>query len=232
MLTDELLSARGWANERWANAAGMELSAVTTIVLVRHGHVPGIAPERFRGRTDIELTDRGVAEARKTAHWIARFWQPMIVYTSPLKRCIDTAAAIAKQCKINVEILPSLNDLDYGEWQWQTHDAVAAECPMLYQRWRTTPHLTRFPKGESFQELVARAADVLRLAIEKHPTETIVMVGHDSVNRALLLQVLDQPLSAYWKLAQEPCAINEISVTPDRMVAVRTNETAHLHIQI
>jgi broad specificity phosphatase PhoE len=35
--------------------------------------------ERFRGRTDIELTERGIAEARKTADWIARFWQPTLV---------------------------------------------------------------------------------------------------------------------------------------------------------
>jgi len=210
----------------------MESSAATTILLVRHGHVPGISPERFRGRTDIELTDRGVAEAHKTADWIARFWQPTIVYTSPLKRCIDTGAAIAKQCKVSVEILPSLNDLSYGEWRWQTHDAIAAESPVLYHRWRMTPHLMRFPKGESLQELVARATDALRLAIEKHPAETIVMVTHDSVNRALFLQVLDQPLSAYWKLAQDPCAINEVAVAPDRVVVVRVNETAHLRIPV
>jgi phosphoserine phosphatase len=210
----------------------METSAVTTILLVRHGHVPGIAPERFRGRADIELTERGVAEARKTANWIARVWQATIVYSSPLKRCMDTAAAIAGQCKVSVEILPSLNDIDYGEWLWRTHDAIAEECPVLYQRWRKTPHLMRIPKGESLQELVARAADALRLAIEKHPTETIVMVGHDSVNRALLLQLLDQPLSAYWKLSQDPCAINAISLSPDRVVSVRVNETEHLRVQI
>jgi phosphoserine phosphatase len=206
----------------------VDAAVATTILLVRHGHVPGISPERFRGRTDIELTDHGVAEARKTAEWIARSWQPTVVYTSPLKRCIDTGTAIAKQCKVSVEILPSLNDLHYGEWLWRTHDAVAAEWPVLYQRWRTTPHLMRIPNGESLQELAARVADALRLAIEKHPAETIVMVSHNSVNRAFLLQVLDQPLSAYWKLVQDPCAINEISATSDRVTVVRVNETAHL----
>lgn len=209
----------------------MKLPAETVILLVRHGHVPGIRPERFRGRTDIELTERGLIEARDTAAWIARFWRPTIVYTSPMKRCKDTGAAIAKQCKVGVEVIACLNDLNYGEWQWRTHAAVAAEWPELYQRWRTTPHLMRFPNGESLQELAARAANALRLAIEKHPAETIVMVGHDSVNRALLLQILDQPLSAYWKLAQDPCAINEIAAAPDRVVAVRVNETAHLRIR-
>jgi broad specificity phosphatase PhoE len=214
-----------------ARRALMETPAGATILLVRHGHVPGIAPERFRGRTDIDLTDRGAMEARKTAEWIARFWRPTMVYTSPQKRCVDTGAAIATQCEASAAILASLNDIDYGDWRWQTHDAVATEWPVLYRRWRSTPHLMRFPKGESLQELAARAADALRHAIERHPTETIVMVGHDSINRALLLQVLDQPLSAYWKLAQDPCAINEIAVSRDQMLVVCVNETAHLRLQ-
>ncbi len=130
-------------------------ASATTILLVRHGHVPGIEPERFRGRTEIELTERGVAEARKTADWIARFWRPTIIYTSPMKRCRDTGAAIAAQSQARTETLPSLNDLDYGAWQWQTHEEVAAKCPLLYLRWRNHPQLMRFPQGESLQELAA-----------------------------------------------------------------------------
>ena len=210
----------------------MIATSATTVLLVRHGHVPGISPERFRGRTDIELTEQGVAEARKTAAWIARQWRPTIVYTSPMKRCRDTGAAIAARCNVSAEVLTCLNDLNYGEWQWQTHAAIAAEWPVLYQRWRTNPHLMRFPHGESLQELVARAADALRIAIERHPADTIVMVSHDSVNRALLLQALDQPLSAYWKLAQDPCAINEIIVASDRVTVAHANDTAHLHMQV
>jgi broad specificity phosphatase PhoE len=56
------------------------------------------------------------------------------------------------------------------------------------------------------------------------------MVAHDSVIRALLLQVLDQPLSAYWKLKQDPCAINEIAMASDRIVVARVNETGHLRV--
>ena len=61
-----------------------------------------------------------------------------------------------------------------------------------------------------------------------NPIETIVFVAHDSTNRALLLQLLDQPLSAYWRLEQSPCGINEIDIA-DGIVRVRCiNETGHL----
>jgi phosphoserine phosphatase len=206
----------------------MEAAIPTTVLLVRHGHVPGISPERFRGRADIELTERGRVEAGKTAEWIACWWRPTIVYTSPLKRCRDTGTAIAGRCGVRTEVLGDLNDLDYGDWQWETNDAMAADSPALYWRWRTTPHLMRFPNGESFQELIARAADALRHAMERHPSETIVMVSHDSVNRAMLLQALDQPLSAYWKLVQDPCAISEIAVGTESVRVVRVNESTHL----
>jgi broad specificity phosphatase PhoE len=66
--------------------------------------------------------------------------------------------------------------------------------------------------------------------LERHTskTETVVFVGHDSVNRALLLQLLDQSLSAYWRIAQAPCAINEIDIINGRICVQRMNETHHL----
>ena len=64
--------------------------------------------------------------------------------------------------------------------------------------------------------------------LARHPGQTVVMVGHDSVNRALLLQLLDQPLSAYWKLAQDPCCLNEIDIEGTTVEVRRINDTSHL----
>ena len=107
-------------------------------------------------------------------------------------------------------------DIDYGAWQMRTHDEVKARgtrgLPAVARRRRSS---CAFPTGESLQDVVARTRDVLRLVLVRHPSETVVMVGHDSVNRALLLQLLDQPLSAYWRLVQDPCTLNEIDVEGD-----------------
>ncbi len=86
----------------------------------------------------------------------------------------------------------------------------------------------RFPEGDSLQDLVAQTADALRLVLQRHPADTVVLVGHDSVNCALLLQLLDQPLSCYWRLAQAPCCINEIDVVDGRVQVHRINATHHL----
>ena len=86
----------------------------------------------------------------------------------------------------------------------------------------------RFPGGESFQDLVARIDEALRFALRRHSSETVVFVSHNSGNRALLLKLLDQPLSAYWRLAQDPCCINEAEIVDGRATMLRVNETAHL----
>jgi broad specificity phosphatase PhoE len=54
------------------------------------------------------------------------------------------------------------------------------------------------------------------------------MVGHDSVNRAILMQALAQPLLAYWRIVQSPCGLSEIEIGGDQTRVLRVNETAHL----
>jgi broad specificity phosphatase PhoE len=201
---------------------------MTKIVLVRHGHVEGIAPPRFRGGTDLPLTAFGRAQAMAVAARIAEGWKPTMIYTSPLQRCIATAEPIAAACRIGYGEMPELKDFDYGELQGRTHDEVRAAAPAFFTAWNTAPQFVRFPGGESLQDLAARTADVLRFVIERHRAEPIVLVAHDSTNRTLLLQCLDLPLSAYWRIVQEPCAISEIDIIDGCVRILRMNETHHL----
>jgi phosphoserine phosphatase len=201
---------------------------MTKILLTRHGHVEGIKPERFRGRQPLELTALGRSEAAAVAQRIAGAWRPSKIYTSPMGRCVATGAAIAAACGIPAEICDDLNDIDYGAWQFKTFAEAKAQDSTLFAAWFATPHLVRFPGGESLQDLVARAADALRMVLAQHPDDIIVLVGHDSVNRALLLELLDQPLSAYWRVAQDPCCLSEIDVTGGKICVRRVNETRHL----
>lgn len=209
--------------------AGWYSGRVTRILLTRHGHVEGIRPARFRGRAELPLTERGFAQADALAKRIAANWSPVAVFTSPLQRCVATGGKIAAACGVEGEVRDGLGDIDYGSWQMRTHAEVSAESPDAYRQWQSAPHLTRFPKGESLQDVMARTADVLREVLERYPGQTVVLVGHDSVNRVLLMQLLDMPLAVYWRLVQDPCALNELEVSGAGDVLVRRiNDTSHL----
>ncbi|MGE0107010.1 MAG: histidine phosphatase family protein, partial [Thiomonas sp.] len=74
-----------------------------------------------------------------------------------------------------------------------------------------------------------RTADGLRALLSRHAEHTVVLVGHDSVNRALLLHALDLPLSGYWRITQKPCCLNLFSVDAQGKVALQlVNDTTHL----
>ena len=194
------------------------------ILLVRHGHVEGIDPERFRGRADVPLTETGCNQARSAAAFIATRWKPVAVYTSPLQRCIQTGREIAAGCAVSPEVLEGLNDLDYGLWQWKTRAEVQSQWPDLLQCWFSAPHLVRFPDGESLQDLAARIANLLRALAQRPANDTLVLVGHYSGIRVLLLQALDLPLSAFWRLTHDPAAVSEVELTRNCLRALRINQ--------
>lgn len=195
------------------------------LILVRHGHVEGLQPERFRGRREVPLTDLGLDQA--TAIRIAAEWRVDAVYTSPMGRSVETGRRIAAESGVTAEPLEDLIDFDYGEWSWKTHYEVRQLSQSLYDLWFSAPHIARIPGGDTLQRLALRTSDALRTMLERHAGQTVVAVGHDSVNRALLLQLLDMPLSGYWRLQQDPCRINEIDLD-ERISVRRINETWHL----
>jgi broad specificity phosphatase PhoE len=203
-------------------------AAMTKILLVRHGHVEGISPERFRGRTDLPLTPEGEQQARATAQRIAARWRPAAIYSSPMGRCIATASAISQPLGLPPVAIPGLNDIDYGKWQGLTPEEARCQWAGEVDIWYRYPDWAAIPGGETLQDVLARTAAVVRDVIRQHPDDTAVLVGHDSVNRVILLYALGLPLSRYWHIRQSPCGINEIEAEPGRFVIVSVNQTGHL----
>jgi probable phosphoglycerate mutase len=178
---------------------------------------------------ELALTALGRQQAKAVAQRIAAEFSPQAVYTSPMGRCRETGADIAAACGLSAQVLEGVNDLDYGEWQWKTHEEVKAAHPQTYALWKSAPQWVRFPGGESLQDLALRTADGLRALLQRHAEHTVVLVGHDSVNRALLLHALDLPLSGYWRITQKPCCLNLFSVDAQGKVALQlVNDTTHL----
>jgi phosphoserine phosphatase len=201
---------------------------MTKIILVRHGHVEGISPERFRGRAELALTPKGRRQAEATARRIRASWTPVALYASPLSRCLTTAEAIGRLFDLTPTPIAGLMDIDYGEWQGLTPDEVARKWPETLDTWQRAPHWAAIPRGESLQDVLTRAVAALREVIGRHAGDTVVLVGHDSVNRVILLHALDLPLSRYRRLGQDPCAINEIDFSAGEFTVRSVNGTYHL----
>src|SRR5438477_11135677 len=102
---------------------------MTKLILVRHGHVEGISPERFRGRAELPLTETGHRGADATAKRIAASWRPAAVYTSPLGRCVEADAAIGTALGLAPSVLLRLNDFAHRHWQGMSRPLPYDRCP-------------------------------------------------------------------------------------------------------
>jgi probable phosphoglycerate mutase len=198
----------------------------TTILLVRHGHVAGIVPKRFRGRLDIPLSAEGRAQADCAADYIAQRYRPDLVYTSPLQRCRDSAHALTSKLALpDAAAAPGLTDIDYGLWQGRLASEVAATEPELYATWQRSPQELTFPGGESLAGVAERASAALGALAAKHVGKCIAAYSHDSVIRVLLLCAIRAPMDAYHRIEIDPCSLSELRLEPDGTAEIaRINE--------
>ena len=203
------------------------------LILVRHGHVEGISPPRFRGRADLPLTELGERQAQATAERLRAAYRPVALYTSPQRRAVFTARAIGAVFDLDPLELADFSDIDYGQWQGFSQEESAGPYLSEMRLWKRAPHLAIIADGEALADVAARVVRTIGVLVRRHRESDVVLVGHDSVNRITLLHALELPLSKYWAIGQAPCAINEIDFRSepetDRPVVVNlVNDTWHL----
>jgi broad specificity phosphatase PhoE len=200
------------------------------VILVRHAETQWRSrTSRFHGRIDLDLSEMGRRQARATGWRIQSRWRPTVVYTSPLRRCVYTSELIARAVKAEVATLPGLIDLDYGQWQGLTAEQVKGGWREAFRTWQRAPHSVRIPGGESLQEVQSRVTGTLHAMLRRHARDTIVMVGHCSVNRVLLAYAVGLPLSRYRCFGQDYCGITELDVSAGLFWIRCLNETGHLY---
>lgn len=201
---------------------------MTRIILVRHGETEWNRVERFRGRADVPLNEKGRRQAQAAGGRVARLWKPAVIYASPLSRAMDTARAIAAHFGLEVQAHPGLTDIDYGDWQGLTPDEAAKKWPVEIDHWYNHPEKALIPNGESLDDLRRRARTMLDALVRQHPDQTIVLVGHTVINRVILLSVMGLGSERFWRLRQDTCAINVFDAVDDDFVIVSLNDTSHL----
>lgn len=200
---------------------------MTRLFIIRHGQTEWNRVERFRGLTDLELNDTGVKQAGAAAVRLMQ-WSVAAVYTSPLKRAMRTAEAIARPRNLEVRPLESIIDMNFGKWHGLSLDEARKQYPELYSLWETQPHKVQFPEGENLPQVQARAMAAVKVLMNNHPSDTIVLVSHRVICKLLVLGLLGVDSSHFWQIEQNVAAINHFVIRDGLPIAITINETCHL----
>lgn len=189
----------------------------TRLVLARHGETVWHAENRYAGgSSDIDLTERGVAQARAMAHWAgARSFDALVV--SPVRRAIETATPVGTALALEPEILEDLREIDFGIAEGRTmEEMLALDADMVYG-FRRDPVAHPFPESESAEQAALRAAGCLREVARRHQGGRVFVVAHNTLLRLALCHLLDIPVARYRHVFPrlETGALTEVALAAD-----------------
>ncbi|MFC5762753.1 histidine phosphatase family protein [Actinacidiphila bryophytorum] len=159
------------------------------IVLWRHGQTAWNLEQRFQGNTDIELTETGLAQARRSARLLAAL-SPDAIVSSDLRRAAATAAELAALTGLPVTHDKGLQETYAGHWQGLTHEEILASYGEQYAAWKRGEPVRR-GGGELETEVADRAAPVvLAAADELADGGVLVVVSHGGTIRTTIGRLL------------------------------------------
>ena len=164
---------------------------MTRLFLVRHGRTGWNKEQIFRGTKDVPLDAVGREEALLVGERL-KGERLTAVYASPLSRAKETAEAIARFYNLEVQVLPGLNDLNFGEWEGLSLEDVKEQYSDLYQQWLHAPHQVVFPSGERLEAVRSRAMKVVEEIVERHPEEAVALVSHRVVLKVVNFEFKDR----------------------------------------
>ncbi len=198
------------------------------LILVRHGETASNRDGLGLGRQDIPLTEKGQAQAQALAEALAGE-EIAAVYSSPLRRAYDTAAAIAAPHGLGVIVDEGLTEMDVGELDGLTFREMRELHPDFVSRWLGEEAGTlAMPGGESLEDVRERALAATRRICERDEGEMVVAVTHNFVIHALLCEALNMSLCDFRRLRHDLAGTSRLDVRAGRMVVLQMNDTCHL----
>lgn len=198
-----------------------------TILLVRHGENDWSKKNKLAGRIPgVHLNETGRQQAQAVAQRLATL-PVRAIYSSPLTRCVETAAPIAEVHGLTVQQVDDLIEVDYGEWEGQKIKNLA-KLPL----WRAVqffPSRARFPQGEALRDVQSRVVRAIEDIAQQHEKETIVIVSHADLIRLALAHYLGVHIDSFQRLIISPASVSAIALQPEGMVRVlRLNDDGPL----
>lgn len=184
---------------------------MTTLLLIRHGE-NNMVGKRLAGRLpNVHLNDKGKQQAQKLAEVLCK--APLkALYSSPLERAIETAEPLAQMLNLPVLPAPGLIELGYGEWQGKTLKQLGRL--KLWKVVQNKPSEMRFPNGESFVEVQARAvAEIERIAAGHDEKDLVACFSHGDIIRLVVAYYLGVPLDLFQRVAANPASISVIHLS-------------------
>ncbi len=156
------------------------------LILLRHGETEWSKSGKHTGRTELELTEHGRAQAAAAADTVPqlRLQNPYVI-SSPRVRARTTAELAGLHID---EVSELISEWDYGDYEGTTTEEIRKTVP----NWLVWTH--GCPGGETTAAVCKRADRAIAVALEHMETRDVVFVGHGHFSRAVITRWIEQPV--------------------------------------
>ena len=202
----------------------------TRFYLIRHGETDWNKGGRYQGRTNIQLNDAGVEQARLLGERFKYF--PLdVVYVSPLDRAVATAEPVAASHGLTPIKDEHFIEINFGEWEGHTIEELSEKFGRAYTDFFKDPFDHPVPGEGSFQIAMNRAIEGFNILAERHKGQNVAIVSHGGLLRVMLVGLLEMDDAFYRKTWMTNTSITMLDVMEDgRKLLMTLNDKAHLEM--
>jgi len=184
------------------------------ILLLRHAATAWTVTGQHTGRTDLELSTDGEVEARATASLFEEVLGGeralAATFSSPRRRALRTAEIVLGS-SVPLTVDAALAEFDYGRFEGLTPAQIQAQSPG-WSLWKDG-----CPDGESVEQVTARVDAFVERVRARHARETVCVVSHGHLLRALAARLLGLPVGAGQIFAIGTCALADFREKDGRL---------------
>ena len=197
------------------------LCLTTTILLIRHATHDRLNRVLCGRMPGVSINSAGEAQARTLVERLATA-RIAAIYSSPLERAQETAAALSERIDLPITVDPLLAEVDFGAWTGLTFEALHGEPGWAV--WNTQRSQGRPPGGETIQDVQRRLATWLRNMAAVHQNHTIAAFSHADVIKAAVADILGSSIDRLHRFAIDPVSTTRIEVDGGEARVTSLNE--------
>jgi alpha-ribazole phosphatase len=170
----------------------------TEFIFVRHGATDLNAKKLYFGHLNPSLNNDGIKQIQNAKKILAGE-NIDYIYSSDLKRCIESAKIINTDYNLNITEKKEFRELNFGIFEGKNHDEITTAYPvesgLFFKDWKNF----RIPEGESIANLMQRTTDEIKNIKNVRKGKSILIITHSGVIQAVLSYYFSKNLDAYWK---------------------------------
>jgi probable phosphomutase (TIGR03848 family) len=203
-------------------------SLMTTILLVRHGENDWVKKHRLAGWIEgIHLNENGRQQAAAAAERLAPL-PVKAIYSSPVLRCRETADFIAESQGLPVNLLDTVGEVRYGEWEGKKINKLAKKKEWFAVQF--FPSRMQFPGGDTLRGVQTRGVEALEALAQTHDDkDSIVVVSHADLIKLVLAHYLGVHIDLFQRIVISPASVSVLHLSGHGMVRVgRVNDDGPL----